>query len=402
GGPPLIRALLVGIQFAAASFLIIAIYVMQAQNALLLSKATGGVTDTYLYIDTSLAEAKIDQTLFRNELLAHPEIKGVTAVRIPPFANASLILDFTRTPDEAARHVPVCLRGISHDYFPTMSVKLLAGRGPSVERDGETPPSPQQMTMQNPGRYVLDEGTIKALGFSSASEAIGQIVYMHVTGIPELGGKAMIAPILIIGVSEDRPLQFEASGSRYFGYFFFPAFSPYPIIRMAKDDVSEALRDVETVWDRLAPDVPFSYQFWDTRIARSLRLFHGVSNAFLGLAVLAALIASLGLLGMASFTVSRRLHEIGVRKILGATSARILRLLILDTSRPVLIANLIAWPLAFLGGQIYLARFIFRAQVTPLPFVASLVLTLLLACLAVTGQAVPASRVKPAGVLRYE
>ncbi|MFZ1989764.1 MAG: ABC transporter permease [Alphaproteobacteria bacterium] len=401
-GPPLLRSILVGVQFAAASFLIVAIFIMQAQNSILLSKALGSVEDSYLYIDTSLVDAKIDQDVFRSELLKHPEIRGVTAVRIPPFVDASLILDFTGTPDESGKRVPICLRGISHDYFKTLEIKILAGRAPSAARDSEIPPAPQQMTMQNPGRYVFDEATVKALGFASASQAVGKIVYMHVTGIPELGGKAMIAPIEVIGVAENRPLQFQASGSRYFGYFFFPAFSPYPVVRISKDGISAGIHDIQAVWDRLAPDTALSYQFWDDRIASSLRLFHSVANTFVGLALLAALIASLGLLGMASFTVNRRLHEIGVRKILGATSARILRLLLLDTSRPVLIANLIAWPLAFMCGQIYLARFIFRAPVTPLPFIASLALTLLLACLAVAGQAVPASRVKPAGVLRYE
>jgi putative ABC transport system permease protein len=98
----------------------------------------------------------------------------------------------------------------------------------------------------------------------------------------------------------------------------------------------------------------------------------------------------------------RRTREIGVRKTLGASTGRILRLLLLDFSKPVLIANLIAWPVAYIAAKAYLAIFFDPVSLTPAPFLLSLVITLLVAWASVGLQSWRAARAKPAGVLRHE
>jgi putative ABC transport system permease protein len=105
---------------------------------------------------------------------------------------------------------------------------------------------------------------------------------------------------------------------------------------------------------------------------------------------------------MAIQVASRRRHEMGVRKTLGASARDIVRLMLKDFSRPVVIANLIAWPLAFLAANVYLSLFMHRIPLGPLPFVLSLILTLLVAWVTVGGQALKSSRVRPAEVLNYE
>ena len=123
---------------------------------------------------------------------------------------------------------------------------------------------------------------------------------------------------------------------------------------------------------------------------------------FGGLAFGAVLISLIGLFGMAVHVASRRVREIGVRKSIGARTSQVVVMLVRDFSKPVLIANLVAWPLAYLAAQQYLSVFMHRVPLTPVPFALSLVLALGVAWIAVGGQALRAARVNPANVLRIE
>ena len=128
----------------------------------------------------------------------------------------------------------------------------------------------------------------------------------------------------------------------------------------------------------------------------------GRSTTFLVLSGCALLISTAGLIGVAIHVAARRRHEIGVRKMLGASTPRVLRMLITDFSKPVTIGNLLAWPLAWMAAETYLRNFAERTPLTPLPFALSLMATLAIAWAAVGGQAWRAARVKPALVLKAE
>jgi putative ABC transport system permease protein len=159
---------------------------------------------------------------------------------------------------------------------------------------------------------------------------------------------------------------------------------------------------MKTVWQQLAPDRVFQYEFEDQLFAQGYQLFGIVGEIFTGLALFAFAISTIGLIGMAFHVVGRRRNEIGVRKTLGAGTSQIVLMLLKDFARPVLIANLAAWPLAYLATKAYLGVFIHRIALTPLPFVLSLFATLLIAWACVGFQSWRAARVKPARVLRYE
>jgi putative ABC transport system permease protein len=109
-----------------------------------------------------------------------------------------------------------------------------------------------------------------------------------------------------------------------------------------------------------------------------------------------------GLFGMAIQMAGRRLHEIGVRKSVGAYQRQIVAMLLRDFSKPVVIANLVVWPLGYFAAQAYLSVFIQRAGLTPVPFVLSLAIVVLVAWAAVGSQAIRAARASPATVLRFE
>jgi putative ABC transport system permease protein len=119
------------------------------------------------------------------------------------------------------------------------------------------------------------------------------------------------------------------------------------------------------------------------------------------IAVTAFFISSVGLLGIAVHIASRRRHEIAIRKTLGSSVADVVRLLLTDFSIPVLIGNLLAWPLGYLAAQAYLAAFANRIDLSPAPFFISMAITLVIAWAAVIGVVLKAASVRPAEVLRH-
>ena len=167
-------------------------------------------------------------------------------------------------------------------------------------------------------------------------------------------------------------------------------------------DPRTALKSLEGLWQRMVPQVPFNAQTADQRLTdfyeaddRATRLF-GIG------AGLAVLIGCVGLWGLASFNTARRTREIGIRKTLGASSTDIVKLLVGQFLRPVLIANLVAWPLAFLAMRTWLAGFEDAIALSPLFFIGASVVAVAVAVLTVLGQSLRASRAAPAWALRHD
>ncbi len=172
--------------------------------------------------------------------------------------------------------------------------------------------------------------------------------------------------------------------------------------RVQPGRISEAVQAAEKVWQKVYPSYPFTYTFLDTEFENLYRrdLNTGtIVNVFSGLAIL---IACLGLFGLASHATVQRTKEIGVRKVVGASTSVIVRLLVVDFVRWVALANLVAWPLAWYVASKWLQNFAYRINMEPLPLLAASVLALVIAVLTVFSQSLRAALINPAQALRYE
>ncbi|MGH7597130.1 MAG: ABC transporter permease [bacterium] len=172
--------------------------------------------------------------------------------------------------------------------------------------------------------------------------------------------------------------------------------------RVQPGRISEAVQAAEKVWQKIYPSYPFTYTFLDTEFEKLYRrdLNTGtIVNVFSGLAIL---IACLGLFGLASHATVQRTKEIGVRKVVGASTSVIVRLLVVDFVRWVALANLAAWPLAWYVASKWLQNFAYRINMEPLPLLAASVLALVIAVLTVLSQSLRAALINPAQALRYE
>ena len=167
-------------------------------------------------------------------------------------------------------------------------------------------------------------------------------------------------------------------------------------------DARAVLAKLRSLWQRMVPQVPFVGDTADKQLNKYYEADDRATRLFAIGAMLAVVIGCVGLWGLASFNTSRRVKEIGIRKTLGASSIDVVKLLVGQFLRPVLIANLIAWPLAWMAMRKWLAGFDDRITLSPLYFVAATLLALAIAVLTVIAQSLRAARATPAWALRHE
>jgi putative ABC transport system permease protein len=392
-----VARVLVGVQFMSASFLLIVLTVAQLQRAELEKMALGSLKDPVVILNGYGALDVPFETL-RAQLEPDPHIKSIAISERPPFDTSRNVGIFAHSAEAGATAWPARIRYVSDRYFETLGLKLLAGR--TFDRDRDT--AITQVDASREQTLIIDEALARQMGFASPEAAVGQLIYA-----PNPGGATVTARV--IGVTTHEPTDLQSvetpfgplEGSVY-AFSLYPGYGYYlPLIRVAKEDVATSLAAIKTALEQLAPHGLVDLQFYDDRFREAYRQYARVSQLFMLLAATAFFISSVGLLGIAIYVASRRRHEIAVRKTLGSSVAGVVRLLLTDFSVPVLIGNLLAWPLGYLAAQTYLAAFAQRIDLTPAPFLLSLLITLAIAWAAVIGVVLKAASVRPAEVLRH-
>ena len=300
----------------------------------------------------------------------------------------------TADPSRTGPAQVVQIQTVAHDYFEALGFRVVAGRTFSREFESDRwPASPEEASSRrDPMKVVLDRRAAERFGWPDPGRAVGQLLYGYGKDSPTSE---------IIGIVEPKPLTLVAL-SDAFVYELQPSHTNTPLVAIARDDVERGLADVTATWTRLASGYPLKYQFLDVGFEKSFSLFANVDRVARGLSVLALMIAGTGLFGVASFLVQRRIREIGVRKVHGASTKQILELLVWAFSKPILLANVTVWPLGWLALRTYFNLFVQRATLSPWPFVVSLLVTLSIASVAIATHVLGAARLRPVAILRSE
>jgi putative ABC transport system permease protein len=413
-GSALFSTLLVGTQFGVASFLLIAVTVISMQNAEMRRTALSALEDPLVVIENPSNITKVAAATLRERLAAVPQVRAVTEIMVTPWEMLMMTM-VKDSADPTAAQRPVTARRVGFDFFDVFNVPLIAGRvfdrehaedmhsrpvgalGPQADGPppGQTPADPPP-----PMNIVVDRQLVESLGLGTPEEAVGKLVYRPA---PALQGATPAPPMRIIGVVEERSFSFFKTPNNTAGTIY-DAQSDLgvTVARVTAADVDGALKGIDNEWKRLAPSVAISRRFLDEIFERAFANYVRINQLFGALAVMAFAICVAGLFGMAMFVAGRRRHEIGVRKTLGASTTQMIALLLTRFSRPVLIANLVAWPAGYFASRAYLNQFSGSIPLTPWPFVLSVAITLAIAWLAVVGQTLRAARTSPAEVLRNE
>jgi putative ABC transport system permease protein len=267
---------------------------------------------------------------------------------------------------------------------------------PASTAQGSTPPSrPREQNI------VVDRTFAAAFGFASPEAAVGQAVYLVPNALPGQP-QPPVQTNRIVGVVEDRVFSMFGPQEINGVYYAAQRGGDFTVARVAKTDLATGLAAIDSMWKGLAPNVALTRRFLDDIFNNQYQYYVRISRLFGALALLAFVISIAGLFAMATLVAARRRQEVGVRKTLGARTRQIVMLLLASFAKPVVVANLVAWPVAFVAARIYLKQFPDPISLTPLPFVGSLVLMLAIACLAVGTQTWRAARLKPAEVLHHE
>lgn len=392
------RNALVVLQFAISIALIVSAAVVYGQMVYATSMDPGFKKDNMLVVRGLQQEGANDKReAFKQEILNLSGVAKATLSSDRPSSgnnsNTSVTIPGTDSGD-----ILLGRYDVDYDFFDTYDVKLVAGR--FYSRDYATDGVPSGDGLEDgaiaEGSIVINETAVGRLGFVSAENAVGKVVRLGI-------GDGKSADLQIIGVT--RPIHFQSLREMLRPEMYIMAgFNLQNLTVSFEGDPTALMSQVEEIWKQMIPAVPFAYEFVDEAMAEEFEQEEALASMLATFSMLAVAIACLGLYGLASFTAERRTKEIGIRKVMGASVLDIVKLLLWQFSKPVLIANLIAWPLAVWGMLSWLENFPYRLEIwimAPLCLIAGII-ALSIAWLTVGGNAAKVARSNPITALRYE
>ncbi|MEA3037924.1 MAG: putative transport system permease protein, partial [Sphingomonadales bacterium] len=397
-----LRSVLVVGQFAVSIGLIICTAVIYAQTVYARTVDPGYRRDHILQVE----ELSRYQLIDKGEVIADQvrRIPGVDAVGLTTIGVATDNQNNTGVMVPGGSE-PLTIGNYTVDegFKDAMGLTMVAGRwfDPNRPLDDMTlpfPPDPEaQKALAARGtNIVINEFAAKRMGFRNPADAVGKTVRSTLVE-NEYG----LVPTTIIGVVRDSrfrsvklpldPILFQNANSG----------QSHMIIRF-HGDPSAIRAAVERAWKGFTNEVPFTAKFSDDIMVELYKAEDARAKTFAAFAILSVIVGCLGLFGLAAFTAERRTKEIGIRKVLGARVRDIVRLLVWQFSKPVIVANLIAWPIAWWVMRGWLNGFDTRITLGPTPFLLAGGLALAIAVATVAGHAIRVARSNPIHALRYE
>ena len=396
-----LRAMLVVTQFAVAIALMICTAVLFAQARHLQSVDLGYEREGLIMI-ASFADPNLDiaqRSAIRREIEVIPGVTGTAISGVAPTGGSFSISK------SSGGDFPVeidLLEGIVGPSFADIyGIRVVAGRAfDPVRFPADMTPAREELPPQSGKPTRIKARNVNVLINRAAAEALG---YDN----PEdaVGAEFRTSDIFtIVGVVENINFNDPTEKIQPFAYTLMKDgdFTPWLTIRHSGDP-QPVVESIEAVWRQRAASVPFEGNSVNALLfARYLEGDVQRSRLFAFGTVLAVIVGALGLYGLAAFNTARHVREIGIRKSLGASSATIVRLLVGQFLRPVLIANVIAWPLAWLAMREWLSGFSERIALSPIYFLAASVLAITIAVVTVLTRSLHASRIAPAEALRHD
>jgi putative ABC transport system permease protein len=394
-----LRNLLVVIQFAISIGLIVCTAVIYSQTRFVQTIDPGFERDGLVQVSSAWRLAENFEA-FRREVGRVPGVAGVARTNLGVAARNKSIMAVKAPGSDQMTDIGVY--GADPDFFPTMGMRLLAGRllSERYAKDLISPPGQGEVDsswlVARGANIVVNRRAVQQLGLRDPAAAVGKQIRV---GIDD---PASLVPATIVGVVEDIRIRTARDEIEPLIFTYSPARTSLVVVRYRGAVPSQVMTGLQRAWSRFLPDVPFEADFAEDLVAELYERERARGAMFLGFAGFAIVIACLGLFGLAAFTTERRTKEIGIRKVLGARIRDIVRLLTWQFSKPVVIANLVAWPIAWWAMRDWLNSFDVRIDLTPGPFLLAGLLALAIAFGTVAGHAFRVARLNPIHALRYE
>jgi putative ABC transport system permease protein len=374
------RKALVIVQFSVSIILIISTAIVFQQLRYIQTRSLGFNKDRIVTINNN-GGLNTTYEAFKTALLANANVQAVgRSSRIPSGrlldANGSQI---NKGDSLAPTKADIKFVRADEDFIPAYQIKVLAGRNFSKDYSTDT------------SSFLINEAAVKVLGLKSNQDAVGkQFMY---------GGRNG----KLIGVFQD--FNFESLHQRVLPIVLLTSTTPNGYGRISikvSGNMQTTLAHIEATWKRFLPETPFDYTFLDERFADLYKSEQQQQSIFTIFSCIAIFIACLGLFGLSAFTITQRVKEIGIRKVLGASTGSIVKLISQEFLLLVIIASLIAFPVAWYAMHNWLQDFAYRINITWWVFIFSGIIALFIAFATISVQAIKAALSNPVKSLRSE
>lgn len=385
-----VRSLVVG-QFTVSIGLIVCTFLMNDQLSFLLNKDIGFEKDNVLVIQNLSAQNRNRQIVerLRNALAKQKEVLGVAG------SSSTFARDWTEMGfrDQEGNFKQFFQLTVDYDFIETMGIRIKAGR--NFSRDFSTDPREA---------LIVNEAFLDYLNWESAvgKSLPGENFPPHrVIGVVEdfnfqsLRNEVRPAVLVLDTSALERGIS-DVSTTYSVGNLNFIN------IRIRPDNVQKTVELIKETWKNVSPEQPFLFSFLDQDVNQQYQEIEHWSRIVGYATGFAVVIACLGLFGLAALSVSRRIKEIGIRKVLGATTKDIVLMLSSEYMKIVVLANIIAWPLSYLVISRWLQDFAYRININLFKFILASVIALMIALITVSYQSIKAGLKDPVESIRYE
>jgi putative ABC transport system permease protein len=385
-----LRKTLVVVQFTISIVLIIGALIISQQMHFIQSAKLGLNKDQVLIAKNTFKPQ--ERRAFLNEISQLPGVKRATTadgvvggqnwtngMRLKGSQNSQLINFLS----------------VGYDFTDAMGMQVKEGRGFSAKFPADTMNNgiPKGPLDQNIGSVLVNETAVKDLGIPEP--AVGKQLLWS-------SDNDTMYYVTIVGVLKDFHFTSLKNQIKPFAFINSPRRQWYFTIKLSTDNMKATLTQLENVWEKFSHERPFEYSFLDETYAKLYQSEARFQKVFISLVVLGIIIACLGLLGLSTFAAQRRVKEIGIRKVLGASAGSIVGLLSRDFLKLVGIALVIAIPIAWFAMTKWLQDFAYRINIHWWVFIAAAAIALLIAFITVSSQAIKAAVTNPAKSLRTE
>jgi len=377
-----VRSFMIGAQFAISAFMLSIVAIVYMQNEKV-KEASYEFPRSEIYGLTRLGLESIQERLetLRFELEALPNIDNVAYSSQVPYEQNNSTTNVTAQAGDEAGKFSIQLLRMSPEFLAAYDIPLLAGRNLSRDIAND--------------KLVQEETEVLNLGISSPQEAINQRFY-------DLDDENSLREFVIIGVVPTQNIVGLFNSEKPWFYTYQPEAFRIASIRISSGNMMDTVEAIEEVWKRVIPEYPMQGRFLDEVFDDVYNILKYMNMALAGFAFVALALALVGLFGLAAFMATQRTKEIGVRKVLGANTLQIARLLVWQFSRPVLWALALALPAAYFAANGYLDFFADRINSPILILLVAGGTAVVFAWGTVAGHAIRIARANPILALRYE
>ena len=379
-----LRKILVLLQFSISIIMLIGTFTVIQQLNFLKEKDLGFDDDNMVVLTIRDTSAVKNLQAMKDELKKHPQIISAGTTSSIPGGEHGIIVHLFETNDGSMKEKGINFVFVDHDYIETMDMKIIKGRNydKNLQTDAE-----ESILINEATAEVLGWGENpigKKLGFGANldgtanlnTKVIGVIKDFHYTSLHN-----QVDPLLIM-LSNDPQRNI--------------------CLRIRQENIGSTLEFIEEKWNEFCPTFPFEYTFLDESLNEQYIAEQKIGRVFIYFSILCIFIACLGLFGLASYTAEQRTKEISVRKVMGASVSSIVFILTKEFSIWVLLANIIAWPLAYLALKKWLQNFAYAVDQSLIVYILAGITALLIALITVSFRAFKAAQTNPAEVLKYE